>query len=147
MKEYIISVVIGVIISGFVCAASPHSGGIDKFIRFITAVAVTAIIIIPFGLNTTELTDSLIKGEYGYGEYEMDYCAVASQSLAMSVEQSVKSNFSDYVIKKIVIQTVDGQDFEVENITVYIEPTAADTATAAEYLSEIYNCSITIKAV
>lgn len=145
MKEYILSVIICTVTSGFICIASPSSHGLNKFVSFIASLVVTSVIIFPLTEHSLSNTD-LIFPETTYDcKNETDYSEIAAKSLAMSIESTIKKDHPDFKINDITVRLADTDTFEVTEIIVSIASVETDTRSVSLYLSDMYNCTVNIE--
>ncbi len=143
MKHYIISVTLCAILSSVICIASPKNGGIDRFIKFISTLIVTSVVLLPVAnLEITEFQSDDLTVETPSSDH---YKETASKSIAMSLSATIEIKIGKNSVKQVDVELSDEKDFDIKEITVYIKSSYKNTVELEKELSELYNCKISIR--
>ena len=143
MGEYVFSISVSAVLCTILCILAPKSGGVDKYISYLSAIIMTIVIVMPLGHIAVGNNDF----EFPIPEYKSkenyDLNKIAAESLAASINNSIEENCKKAKVIKIIVDTDDVSSFRVGCVEIHAEGDF-DVAEVTEYLSELYNCKVNI---
>lgn len=149
MANYLLSVVTASVFVAVLCAAAPEGEGVGKFVGFAGALIVALIALSPLSGGVNEWLDSLEvqwdgNTQRSDGEYQAQSAQYLAYNMALTMSEIYSLEIGD--ISVTVYPDENQKAFTAEKVCITV-PAAAqiDTEKAAQTLSELFSCTVSVE--
>lgn len=149
MANYLLSVVTASVFVAVLCAAAPEGEGIGKFVGFAGALIVALIALSPLSGDVDEWLNSLeVQWNADAQQSPAEYQAQSAQYLAYNIALTMSEIYSLEIedISVAVYPDENQKAFTAEKVCVTLPAaTQIDTEKAAETLSGLFSCTVSVQ--
>ncbi len=149
MANYLLSIVVASVFVAVLCAAAPEGEGAGKFVGFAGALIVALIALSPLSGDVDEWMDSLtVQWDADTQQSSAEYQEQSAQYLAYNIALTMSEIYSIEIGDiAVAVYPVESQEtFVAEKVCITL-PAAIqiDTEKAAETLSELFSCTVSVQ--
>lgn len=149
MANYLFSVVAAAVFVAFICAAAPEGKGVGKFVGFTGALIIGLIALSPLAGGVDEWMKGLDTDWEGESQISAEESAAQSaEYLAYSIAQTLTEIYGLELedISVLVYPKENTDAFAVEEVQVFLPTeTKIDTAGAADTLTKLFSCTVSVE--
>ena len=149
MANYLFSIVAAAVFVAVICAAAPEGEGIGKFVGFAGALIVALIALSPLVGNADEWIAG-IQTEWKAGEQSSSEESIAQSAeylaynIALTVSEIYELELQDISVS--VYPAEDTDTFAADEVRVTLPAgTIIDTESAADTLTKLFSCTVSVQ--